>query len=108
MGSVRIRCTEATRIKVAPNTTADLDAHHEYYLDDDVAEKLVADGRAVELDARTGQQVEQRRAASKPAVEQAADDGAEAPAKPAAKRATKATRPPENKTATSGGVSAKE
>lgn len=96
---MRIRCTEATRIKVAPNTLADLDAHHEYYLDDDQAQALIDKGKAVELDAR-GRSVEQKRtrkaADSKPPEQQATGPAG----KPGSGRRTKATQPPENKSAT--------
>lgn len=100
---MRVRVTEPTRIKVAPQQYADLDAHHEYYLDDDQAQSLVSKGVAVELDAR-GRDVQRK--TSKPAAKTASTEQAPAPhepeggdGKPGAARATKAVKPPANKTA---------
>ncbi|MDG9706586.1 hypothetical protein, partial [Streptomyces sp. DH37] len=51
--TTRVLVLKPTVIKVAPRTRVVLDAHHEYYLDDDEqARKLIEEGRAVELDAR--------------------------------------------------------
>lgn len=93
---MRIRCTKPTSVEVEKGKRASLDAHHEYYLDDGQAEKLIAAGDAVELDQR-GKAVDRRKAKPKPAQQMAADTGTEAPEKPATRRVTKATQPPETK-----------
>lgn len=81
--------TQATRIEVAPKRHADLDNHHEYYLDDQVARKLISQGRAVELD-RAGRDV--KKAAKPPAKKPTGPAG-----KPGSDRQGKAVTPPENK-----------
>lgn len=102
---MRILCTEPTRIEVGDGKFAELDAHHEYYLDDAVAANLVARGRAVELDAH-GRRVEakpkppaKKTAAAKPAAKKASSPAS----KPGGGRATKAVEAaPENKAAKPG------
>jgi len=93
---VRIRCTKPASVEVEKGKRVGLDAHHEYYLDDDKAEKLIAAGTAVELDQR-GRPVERRKTKAKPAPQVAADTSSEVPEKPATRRTTKATQPPETK-----------
>ena len=96
--TTRVLVLKPTVIKVAPGTRTDLDAHHEYYLDDDeLARKLIEEGRAVELDAR-GRRVETatRTAAQEPKAETKPDGPA---GKPGSNRRTKATAAPETKTA---------
>jgi hypothetical protein len=83
--------TQATRIEVAPKKHADLDNHHEYYLDDQVAQKLISQGRAVELD-RAGRDVAPKKAAKPPAKKPTGPAG-----KPGSDRQGKAVTPPENK-----------
>ncbi len=83
--------TQATRIEVAPKRHADLDNHHEYYLDDQVARKLISQGRAVELD-RAGRDVAPKKAAKPPAKKPTGPAG-----KPGSERQGKAVTPPENK-----------
>ncbi|MDG9703808.1 hypothetical protein [Streptomyces sp. DH37] len=102
--TTRVLVLKPTVIKVAPRTRVDLDAHHEYYLDDDEqARKLIEEGRAVELDAR-GRRVETatRTAAEKPKAETKPDGPA---GKPGSSRRTKATAAPETKTAAKSATS---
>ncbi|MEV2277865.1 hypothetical protein AB0I72_19995 [Nocardiopsis sp. NPDC049922] len=82
---MRIRVTEPVTIKVKGGKKVGLDAHHEYYLDDDkTAADLVRQGKAVELDGR-GREV-------KRSVRQAAKtkEPGGTPGKPATDRTTKA------------------
>ncbi|GAA0976073.1 hypothetical protein Q7689_00780 [Nocardiopsis tropica] len=90
---MRIRVTEPVRIKVKGGKVVSLDAHHEYYLEDDkTAANLVKEGRAVELDAH-GRVI--KRPARTPAASKAPEG---TPGKPGATRTTKAeTGAPENK-----------
>jgi hypothetical protein len=96
---VRIRVTEPVTIKVKGGKKVGLDAHHEYYLDDDkAAADLVKAGKAVELDAR-GHEVK------RPARTQAAKtkEAGGTQGKPGADRTTKAAAgAPENKQAGPG------
>ncbi|MFE9337761.1 hypothetical protein [Streptomyces sp. NPDC007063] len=93
---MRIRCTKPTSVEVERGKHVGLDAHHEYYLDDNKAEKLIAAGAAVALDHH-GRPVERRQAKPKPAPQVTADAGSEVPEKPATRRTTKATQPPATK-----------
>ncbi|MEN2423011.1 hypothetical protein AABB02_33485 [Streptomyces rimosus] len=94
---MRILCTTPTRIAVAPQSFAELDAHHEYYLDDAVAADLIARGRAYALDAH-GHRVTAEQSEATPARLAIAEALPSGPAgKPGSGRRTKATRPSDNK-----------
>lgn len=106
---MRVLVTQPTEIEVEPKKYATLDAHHEYYLDDKQAQKLIAKGAAVELDSH-GKPV-QRQAAKQPAGDGKAGNpqapeavSADGPAgKPGSTRTTKAVKPPANKASEKNG-----
>lgn len=95
--TMRILCLKATRLKTGPKAYGDLDAHHEYYLEDDQARDLIDKGFAVELDG-SGRRVERSAGGSTAQPKRASEvqaGGTEG--KPGSGRRTKATAPPENK-----------